>query len=345
MGGEESQLELKGADCKPVRKMAMIIDFHIHYSPEELVREKLGPDGTPRTIFVNGVPTQMPQRQLFTLEDHITSMDQAGVEVAILSSPAGLVSDLNQCRLVNSKLREVEERFPGRFQGLAHVPPLGGRDSFHELERTVSELGYKGVIISSLLGETELDAPELWPFYRKVEELGLFVLVHPSLTSPGNYLDYDLGRSVGREFQLVLAVIRLINGGILDEFPGLKFILSHLGGGISALMGRIEPYQDKVFWMTSEHPRHGKLPREPFRNYLDRMYFDLGGCFGNINPVKCALVEIRPENLLFGTDFPQEMRDGKSIKKFVEEIRVLPLSQKQIEGILGENGRRFLKEI
>jgi predicted TIM-barrel fold metal-dependent hydrolase len=85
------------------------------------------------------------------------------------------------------------------------------------------------------------------------------------------------------------------------------------------------------------------LPKEPFRSYLDNMYFDLGGCFGNVNPVKCALVEIKPEKLLFGTDYPQEMRGGQSIKKFVEEIKKLPLSQKQIEGILGDNGRKFLK--
>jgi predicted TIM-barrel fold metal-dependent hydrolase len=323
----------------------MIVDFHIHYSPEELVREKLGPGGTPRTIFVNGVPTQMPQRQLFALEDHIAAMDEAGVDAAIVSSPAGFGNDLNQCRMVNDKLKWVEERFPGRLEGMAHVPPLGGEASFRELERTVSELGYKGVALPSLMGETELDAPELWPFYRKAEELGLFVFVHPSLSSPGNYMDYDLGRSVGREFQLVLAVIRLINGRVMDDFPGLNFIISHLGGGIAALMGRIEPYQDKVFWMTADHDRHGKLPREPFRNYLNRLYFDLGGCFGNINPVKCALVEIKPENLLLGTDYPQEMRTGQSIKKFVEEIKKLPLSQKQIEGILGENGRKFLKNV
>lgn len=323
----------------------MIIDFHIHYSPEELVRDKLGPGGTPRTIFVNGVPTQMPQRQLFALENHISSMDQAGVDVAILSSPAGLVNDVNQCRMVNDKLKWVEERFPDRFQGMAHVPPLGGEASFRELERAVSELGYKGVAIPSLIGETELDAPELMAFFRKAEELGLFIFVHPALSSPGNYLDYDLGRSVGREFQLVLAVIRLINGGVLDEFPGLDFIISHLGGGISALMGRIEPYQDKVFWWTAEHPRHGKLPREPFRNYLNKLYFDMGGCFGNINPVKCALVEIAPENLLLGTDYPQEMRGGEPIKKFIEQIKELPLSEKQIDGMLGENGRKFLRNV
>jgi predicted TIM-barrel fold metal-dependent hydrolase len=320
----------------------MIIDFHIHYSPEELVCDKLGPGGSPRTVFAKGVPAYSYHRQLFSLEEHIACMDQAGVDTAVLSSGTGLVNDLAQCRLVNDKLKWVEERFPGRFLGLAHVPPLGRDASLRELERASRDLGFKGVAIPSVIGETELDGPELRPFYRKVEELGLFIFIHPALSSAGNYLDYDLGRSVGREFQLVLTTIRLINGGVLDEFPGLNFILSHLGGGIAALLGRIEPYQDKVFWGTADHPRHGKLPREPFRNYLERLYFDTGGFFGNINAVKGALIEIRPENLLFGTDYPQEIRDGMQIKNFVREIENLPLPKKEIDGILGENGKRFL---
>jgi microsomal dipeptidase-like Zn-dependent dipeptidase len=45
----------------------------------------------------------------------------------------------------------------------------------------------------------------------------------------------------------------------------------------------------------------------------------------------------------FHVHYSQEMRDGKSIKTFVDEIKKLPLSQKQLEGILGENGRQFLK--
>jgi predicted TIM-barrel fold metal-dependent hydrolase len=321
----------------------MIIDFHIHYSPEELVRGKLGPGGTPRTVFADGVPAYSFHGGLFDLEKHITCMDRAGVDIAVLSSGSGLVNDLEQCRMVNDKLKWVEGRFPGRFLGLAHVPPLGGEASLRELERAAKDLGFKGVAIPSVLGAVELDGPELAPFYRKVKELGLFIFIHPALSSSGNYLDYDLGRSVGREFQLVLTVIRLINGGVMDEFPGLNFVISHLGGGIAALLGRIEPYQDKPFWGTAEHPRHGKLPREPFRNYLNRLYFDTGGFFGNINPVKCALTELKPENLLFGTDYPQEIREGETIVNFVREIRALPLPKKQIDGIFSENGRKLLK--
>jgi predicted TIM-barrel fold metal-dependent hydrolase len=321
----------------------MIIDFHIHYSPEEFVRDKLGPGSSPQTVFVDGSPAYTYHDRLFALEKHIACMDKAGVDIAVLSSGAGLTDNLDRCRMVNDKLKEVEGRFPGRFLGLAHVPPLGGEPSIRELERAVSQLSFKGVSIPSVIGKTELDAPELRPFFEKVNEMGLFIFIHPALSSSGAYLDYDLGRSVGREFQLVLTVIRLINGGILDEFPELNFIISHLGGGIAALMGRIEPYQDKVFWGTADHPRHGKLPRGPFRNYFDRIYFDTGGFFGSINAVKCALVEMEPKNIVFGTDYPQEIRDENQIERFIKDIKKLPLSQKEIQGILGQNAKRLLK--
>jgi len=321
----------------------MIIDFHIHYSPEEFVRDQLGPGGSPRTVFLDGSPAYTYHDRLFALERHLACMDKAGVDIAVLSSGAGLTDDLNRCRLVNDKLKEVEERFPGRFLGLAHVPPLGGELSVRELERTVFQLGFKGVSVPSVIGKIELDAPELRPFFQKVNEMGLFIFIHPALSSSGSYLDYDLGRSVGREFQLVLTVIRLINGGVLDEFPELNFVISHLGGGIAALMGRIEPYQDKIFWGTGDHPRHGKLPQRPFREYIDRIYFDTGGFFGNINAVKCALVEIKPKNIVFGTDYPQEIRDEAQIGNFVKDIKKLPLSQEEIKGIFSENGRRLIK--
>ncbi len=321
----------------------MIIDFHIHYSPEELVRDQLGPGGSPRTVFVDGSPAYTYHDRLFRLEKHVACMDKAGVDIAVLSSGAGLSDDLNRCRRVNDRLKEVEGRFPGRFLGLAHVPPLGGEPSLRELERAVVQLGFKGVSIPSIIGKTELDAPELWPFFQKVSEMGLFVFIHPALSSSGSYLDYDLGRSVGREFQLVLTVIRLINGGVLDQFPKLNFIVSHLGGGIAALMGRIEPYQDKSFWGTADHPRHGKLPQRLFREYFDRIYFDTGGFFGNINAVKCALTEIKPKNILFGTDYPQEIRDEVQIENFVEDLKKLPLSQGEKNGIFSENGKKLLK--
>ena len=44
---------------------------------------------------------------------------------------------------------------------------------------------------------------------------------------PQGFRAYDLFRAVGREFELVTAVMRLVCGGVLDEFPRLTIVMSH----------------------------------------------------------------------------------------------------------------------
>ena len=324
----------------------MIIDFHIHYSPPELVQDKLPPGGGKRVDYVQGIPMYLHHPVLYHLEGHLEAMDVAGVDVAVLSSGPGMSGPLEVCRRVNDILRQEEKRHEGRIRGLAHVPPLGGPPALDELKRAAHELGFKGAAVVSSYGEVGLDSPDLFPFYRTLQDLGLYLFVHPTLAAPGAaaalYQAYDLFRMVGREFDMVLAVVRLISGGVLDEFPGLRVVVSHLGGGIAALMGRIHHYQDKAFWGVAADPRHGKTPQHPYHYYLDRLYFDTGGFFGHMNAVKAALLEIPARQLVFGTDYPQEIREGRKIKEFVAGIRDLALPGETIQGLLGENGRGLL---
>ena len=43
----------------------------------------------------------------------------------------------------------------------------------------------------------------------------------------------DLWRMLGWEFSLMVATVRLINSGLLDEFPSLKIQVAHFSGGIA----------------------------------------------------------------------------------------------------------------
>ena len=324
----------------------MIIDFHIHYTPPELVKDRLPQGVATKVDYVQGLPMYIHHPALYDLEGHLRAMDLAGVDVGVISSGTGMGGTLEMCRRVNDALRDVEKRYPGRIRGLAHVPPLAGQPALDEMKRAAQELGFKGVAMVSSYGEVGPDAPELFPFYRTARALGLYVFVHPTLAAPGAaaplYQAYDLFRMVGREFDLVLAVVRLISGGVLDEFPDLRFVISHLGGGMAAIMGRIHNYQDKVFWGVADDPRHGKTPKHPYGYYLERLYFDTGGFFGHLNAVKAALLEIPARQLLFGTDYPQEIREGRKVKDFVAGLRTLPLPAETIQGILSENGRALL---
>jgi predicted TIM-barrel fold metal-dependent hydrolase len=169
------------------------------------------------------------------------------------------------------------------------------------------------------------------------------VFVHPALklNQTRQFDGYDTARSVGREFSLVMATIRLINSGVFDRHPSLTIHMSHLGGGLSALLGRIRSYQDKDFWGTLDNARHGMKPKKDFDYYLqNNMLFDTAGFCGAMGAVKGALIEIPPSRIVFATDYPQEIRERAAVRDFVKELRALG---KDGEAILSGNVDKLLK--
>ena len=303
----------------------MIVDFQHHFTPRELFPEGFGAGS--RTFFdANGVPTYSFHELLFDLDAHIEMMDAAGIDVAILTSAEGMCGPLETCRLVNDRAREAERASPGRFLGAAHAHPLGGVEAFAELARCRFELGYVGVVVTSEFDGVDLDDPALDPFWSECQRLGLYVFVHPALrlTHPEPFGAYDLARTVGREFSLVQAVIRLIDGGVLDRYPALRFQIAHLGGGLAPLLGRIRGFHDRAFWGTAESERHGALPARDFDHYVrERLVFDTAGFCGDARSVETSIVELPPERIVFGSDYPQEIRDPSAVKAFVDGIRGL----------------------
>ncbi|MBI4322515.1 MAG: amidohydrolase family protein [Chloroflexi bacterium] len=321
----------------------MIIDFHVHWVPSDVVRDRTkGQDVAVR--YEGGVPTYIFHPRLGNLAQHVETMDEAGIDISVLSCGVGFTGTLDDRRRINDRTKEILDKYPGRFVGLAHIPPLGGDEAFRELARAARDLGFKGVAIESDVQGVTLDSRELWPFYRSVQELGLYVFVHPSLKALGIDVmqDYDLARSVGREFGLVMATIRLIDGGVFDEFPRLRVHMSHLGGGIAALLGRIRSYQDKVFWGTAGNERHGRLPKRPLDDYFANLFFDTGGFCGEVNAVRAALLEIPSSQILFGSDYPQEIRSGEAVRTFIQSIEGLDVSADVVRGILADNGRHLI---
>jgi len=327
-----------------------VVDIHIHYSPRALIAQNLAALPSPDaklTRYTDGIPSYTIHNQLHDLDRHLAMMDHAGMDRAVISSAEGMPGNLERSRLVNDDLHAVLPRYRGRMIGMAHTGPLAGKAGLDELDRAWHALGLRGVAIASTLGGKGLDDGALDPFYEKVQAAGQFVFVHPTLAcgtlGTQGFGAYDLFRTVGREFELVTAVLRLVCGGVLDRFPTLRVVMSHFGGGISALVGRIRDYQDKAFWGLAEDPIHGKRPRRDFDHYLrERLYFDTGGHFGEMTAVRAALLNIPPGRLLFGTDYPQEIRAQEDVKAFIAGLRALDLSQAEIDAILGGNAEKLL---
>ncbi|HLC26730.1 MAG TPA: amidohydrolase family protein [bacterium] len=321
----------------------MIVDFQHHYVPPE-VAQKYGVYSTARSdVKQGGVAKATMHPKLFDLHAQLQDMEEAGVDVAVLSCLLGWDAPIEDCRLINDKFSEAQERSGGRFVGLAHIPPLQAREAAAELDRAFSELGLAGVTIPSQVGGEPLDSPNLYGFYQKVCELDIPIFVHPAMVLNGYELikDYDLSRIIGRELDLSLAVTRIIAGGVFDRFPTLKFVIAHFGGGIASVKDRL----------SAKAYRFGTPLKCSFDEYFDLFYFDMSGFEDGETALRCALAGIRPDRMVFATDYPQDFsgmttntgRGVAGIREYVDRIRALDLPDSVKAGMLGGTAMTLLR--
>ncbi len=214
----------------------MIIDFQHHYTPPQLLQ------GKKKEVSVgvdkNGNPMHLLNPLLGDIDAHVRMMDAAGIDAAVLSSMVGFDQpDLKICRIINDDLKGVEEKHPGRFIGLAHVPALKTAEMKKELKRCKVELGFPGVVIASEMQGLGLDAPELKPFWKTCADLELYVFIHPLakvIDWNQMYAD-DLGRMLGWQFSLMTAAVRVMNSGLLDKLPDAEHPVRAFRGRLGAL--------------------------------------------------------------------------------------------------------------
>lgn len=310
----------------------MIVDFQHHYTPRELFEARGEAGGLSARLDENGNPRYLVNPLLCDLDAHIRMMDGAGIDVAVLSCGEGFDNpDLAACRFINDKMKQAEEDHPGRFIGLAHVPALNPSDGPAELERCAKELGFPGVVIGSELQDQALDSEALEPFWTAVCDLGLYVFVHPLpavIRWDKVYAD-DLGRVLGWEFSLMVATIRMINGGVLDRFPDLKVQFAHMSGGIGRYMSRIRGFAEREQWGTAEVPGHGRRPERDYDHYInERLMYDIGGWVGPVDTamqgvewIDYSLKEASLSQIVFATDYPQAIRTDEDCREYVEAVR------------------------
>jgi predicted TIM-barrel fold metal-dependent hydrolase len=307
----------------------MIVDFQHHYTPPELLGQ--GDAGILR-LDEHGNPVYKLNPLLADLPTHIRMMDRAGIDAAVLSCGSGFdQTSIGTCQLINDRMRQAERDYPGRFIGLGHVPVFDTPACTIELKRCATELGFPGVVIASELQGQALDAQALRPFWRGCADLGLYVYIHPLprvIAWPQMYVD-DLGRMLGWEFSLMVAVVRLINSGLFDELPNLRVHMSHFGGGIGRYLPRIRGLQDRERNGTALLPNHGRTPRKHFDHYLEeRLVFDCCGWSSAGRAaeegalwVQAGLTELPNSRVVFATDYPQGVQDDEQVALYVRAIR------------------------
>ncbi|HEY6498164.1 MAG TPA: amidohydrolase family protein [Streptosporangiaceae bacterium] len=276
-------------------------------------------------------------------ERRLADMDAAGIDVQVLSvaPPAAQVLEpgpaVRLARAANDQLAEAVGQHPDRFAGFATLPTPDPDAAAAELERTVTEHGFKGAMINGHTDGRFLDDEKFWPIFERAEALGVPVYLHPTYPTAQAmevyYQGFDDQVSAtlatsgwGWHAETGLHVLRIILGGVFDRFPGLQMIIGHMGEALPFLLARSSRVLRQQAGLT-----------RPLEDYMAaNCHFTTSGMF-TYPPLTCLLEVVGADRVMFSVDYPYSSNaEGR------EFVLGAPISEADREKVGFANAARLL---
>ena len=178
----------------------------------------------------------------------LKEMDETDVTVQVLSTIPVLFNywakakdGLETSKFFNDHIADTVTKNPKRFIGIGTVPLQDVDMAIAEMERCVSELKMPGLEIGSNINGENLSEKKFFPFYKRAEELGCALFIHPwEMMGEQQMQKYWLPWLVGMPAETSRAICSMIFGGVLEAFPKLRIAFAHGGGSFPLIIGRIE---------------------------------------------------------------------------------------------------------
>jgi aminocarboxymuconate-semialdehyde decarboxylase len=219
-------------------------------------------------------------------------------------------------RAYNEALADYCTVAPHRLFFVPTIPAQDVTASVKEIDYAVGELGGRGVNLGAQsLGGRNIDDPELWPIFAAAQEHDVPLFIHPEPTGFAEQREttdpYYLSLIVDFLAQETTAFVRLVLGGVLDEFPRLKVYITHAGGFVPFQLGRIERFAAIAADARAQRP---------VKDYLSNFYFDV--LVHDVTARRFLLDVMGEDNLLVGDNFKgMDSADGFA---FVDEMGLDP---------------------
>src|ERR1700722_17010597 len=279
----------------------------------------------------------------------IRRMDAAGIDLQVLSHVQPGVQTL-ACDLAIRLSREVNDwlaaaigDYPTRFAGFAVLPTQSPMDAADELERTVTQLGFKGALINGHTQGRYLDEESLAPIFERAQALDVPIYIHPT-DPPQAVVDTYYKNSPalmqvwGWQVETGTHLLRLISSGVFDRYPRLKIIVGHMGELIPFTLKRINSGLTMGNWLLASQSKEWMGMQKSVSYYMRANVFITTSGFFDQAALHCAIAELGIDNILFSVDDP--FGDNFEGLDFLNKAQ---LSKEDKEKLAHENAERILK--
>jgi predicted TIM-barrel fold metal-dependent hydrolase len=261
-------------------------------------------------------------------------MDESGVEVQVLSVTTPALHNLEPelsvtlARQTNDLVAAAIAQYPTRFQRFATLPTASPAHVAPELERCITQLGFKGAMLCGRTRDKNLDYPDFRPLFEKAAALGVPLFIHPQIPQRavrevyysgfGDAVDTAFATfGLGWHYEAGIQFMRLLLAGVFDEYPTLQIILGHWGEVVLFYLERLNSLG-----------RVATLQRPIADYFRHNLYVTPSGMWSQAY-LQRALELVGPERLLFSTDYPYQYKPGSPGPLFLQDA-ALSAHQKEL---------------
>ncbi|MCJ7595390.1 MAG: amidohydrolase family protein [Desulfobacterales bacterium] len=295
----------------------------------------------PARINPEFLRTRMPKLADFE-QSRLPDMDRYNIQYQVLStSPPGIQGlthageAVSMAKKINDAQANILARYAGRFGGLAALPLQDPRAASDELERAVTQLGFKGACVHGHTNGEYFDQEEFFVLWERAEALGVPVYLHPIDPPPDQIKMYGpypqlLGASWGWLVETATHALRVVCAGVFDRFPKATVVLGHLGEMLPFILDRLDQGCTQVK-MT--------VPlKKPMSAYVrENMVVSTSSAFAP-EALRCTIDALSADRVMFATDYP-----FVSTQDAVRSVEAASLTKEEKEKIYWSNAAKLLQ--